>query len=44
MQDNLALMVDMVRQRRYTFLEVTVAVFVVAETLLFVAQLLLARK
>ena len=43
-QDNLALMVDMVRQRRYTFLEVTVAVFVVAETLLFVAQLLIARK
>jgi len=39
-QDNLALMVDMIRQRRYTFLEVTVAVFVVAETLLFVAQLL----
>jgi uncharacterized Rmd1/YagE family protein len=43
-QDNLALMVDMVRQRRYTFLEVTVAVFVAVETLLFVAQLLLARK
>jgi uncharacterized Rmd1/YagE family protein len=39
-QDNLVLMVDMIRQRRYTFLEVTVAVFVVAETLLFVAQLL----
>jgi uncharacterized Rmd1/YagE family protein len=38
-QDNLALMVDMIRQRRYTFLEVTVAVFVVAETLLFVAEL-----
>ena len=43
-QDDLALMVDMVRQRRYTFLEVTVAVFVVAETLLFVAQLLLGHK
>jgi len=43
-QDNLALMVDMVRQRRYTFLEVTVAVFVVAETLLFFAELLLGRK
>lgn len=42
-QDNLALLVDIVRQRRYTILEVTVAVFVVAETLLFVAQLLLQR-
>ena len=42
-QDNLALLVDMVRQRRYTILEVTVAVFVAAETLLFVGQLLLAR-
>jgi uncharacterized Rmd1/YagE family protein len=39
-QDNLALMVDMVRQRRYTLLEVAVAVFVAAETLLFVLQLL----
>lgn len=43
-QDNLALMVDMVRQRRYTFLEVTVAVFVAVETLLFVAQLLLEKR
>jgi uncharacterized Rmd1/YagE family protein len=43
-QDNLALLVDIVRQRRYTILEVTVAVFVVAETLLFVAQLLLGHK
>jgi uncharacterized Rmd1/YagE family protein len=39
-QDNLALMVDMVRQRRYTLLEATVAVFVAVETLLFIAQLL----
>jgi uncharacterized Rmd1/YagE family protein len=39
-QDNLALMVDMVRQRRYTLLEVTVTVAVVVETLLFIAQLL----
>jgi uncharacterized Rmd1/YagE family protein len=39
-QDNLELMVDMVRQRRYTLLEATVTVFVVVETLLFVAQLL----
>jgi uncharacterized Rmd1/YagE family protein len=43
-QDNLALLVDMVRQRRYTILEVTVAVFVVAETLLFVGQLLMSRR
>jgi uncharacterized Rmd1/YagE family protein len=42
-QDNLALMVDMVRQRRYTFLEVTVAVFVAIETLAFIAQLLVGR-
>jgi uncharacterized Rmd1/YagE family protein len=40
-QDNLALLVDIVRQHRYTILEVTVAVFVVTETLLFFAQLLL---
>jgi uncharacterized Rmd1/YagE family protein len=43
-QDNLALMVDMVRQRRYTFLEVTVAVFVVAETVLFVLELVLGHR
>jgi uncharacterized Rmd1/YagE family protein len=43
-QDNLALLVDIVRQRRYTILEVTVAVFVVAETLLFFAQLLFERR
>lgn len=42
-QDNLALLIDMMRQRRFTILEVTVAVFVVFETLLFVAQLLLGR-
>jgi required for meiotic nuclear division protein 1 len=42
-QDNLALLVDLVRQRRSNFLEVTVAVFVVAETLLFLGQLLLGR-
>jgi uncharacterized Rmd1/YagE family protein len=39
-QDNLALMVDMVRQRRYTLLEIAVAIFVGVETLLFLAQLL----
>ena len=43
-QDNLALLVDMVRQRRSIALEVVVAVFVVAETLLFVGQLLLERR
>jgi len=43
-QDNLALLVDMVRQRRYTLLEVTVAVFVVFETLLFLGQLLLEHR
>jgi uncharacterized Rmd1/YagE family protein len=43
-QDNLALMVDMVRQRRYTLLEIVVAVFVVAETILFVLELLLGHK
>jgi required for meiotic nuclear division protein 1 len=43
-QDNLALLVDLVRQRRSVFLEVTVAVFVVAETLLFLGQLLLEHR
>ncbi len=43
-QDNLALMVDMVRQRRFTMLEVVVAVFVALETLLFIGQLLLQRR
>ena len=43
-QDDLALMVDMVRQRRFIFLEVVVAVFVVVETLIFVAQLLLQHR
>lgn len=40
-QDNLALMIDMLRQRRFEFLEVVVAVFVTLETLAFIAQLLL---
>jgi len=43
-QDNMALMVDMARQRRFEVLEVVVAVFVALETLLFIAQLLLAHK
>jgi uncharacterized Rmd1/YagE family protein len=43
-QDDLALMVDMVRQRRYTLLEVAVAVFVGVETLLFLAQLIFGHK
>jgi uncharacterized Rmd1/YagE family protein len=43
-QDNLALMVDMARQRRFEFLEIVVAVFVALETLLFIGQLLLQRK
>jgi uncharacterized Rmd1/YagE family protein len=43
-QDNLALMVDMARQRRFELLEVAVAVFVALETLLFIGQLLLHLK
>jgi len=43
-QDNLALLVDMVRQRRFIFLEVAVAVFVGVETLLFLGELLLGKK
>ena len=43
-QDNLALLVDMIRQRRYTILEVTVAVLVAAETLLFVWEFLLTHR
>lgn len=43
-QDNLALMVDMARQRRFEFLEIIVAVFVTLETLLFLEQLLLGRR
>jgi uncharacterized Rmd1/YagE family protein len=43
-QDNLALMVDMARQRRFEVLEIIVAVFVTMETLLFLGQLLLAHK
>jgi hypothetical protein len=36
-------MVDMVRQRRFIFLEVVVAVFVVVEALAFLGELLLRR-
>jgi required for meiotic nuclear division protein 1 len=43
-QDNLALMVDMVRQRRLIQLEVAVAVFVAAELLVLVGQVLLGWK
>jgi uncharacterized Rmd1/YagE family protein len=43
-QDNLALMVDMARQRRFEFLEIAVAVFVALETILFIAQLLLMHR
>jgi uncharacterized Rmd1/YagE family protein len=43
-QDNMALMVDMVRQRRFIFLEVAVAVFVGVETLLFLEQILLGKR
>jgi uncharacterized Rmd1/YagE family protein len=43
-QDNLALLVDMVRGRRTILLEVAVAVFVAAELLLLVGQLLLERR
>jgi uncharacterized Rmd1/YagE family protein len=43
-QDNLALMVDMVRQRRFILLEIAVAVFVAAELLVLVGQVLLGWK
>jgi uncharacterized Rmd1/YagE family protein len=43
-QDNLALMVDMVRQRRLILLEVAVAVFVGAELLVLVGQVVLGWK
>ncbi|HEY8089033.1 MAG TPA: RMD1 family protein [Polyangiaceae bacterium] len=43
-QDNLALLVDMVRQRRFILLEVVVTVFVVFETLIFLGQLLLDHR
>jgi uncharacterized Rmd1/YagE family protein len=43
-QDNMALLVDMARQRRFEFLEIVVAIFVALETLLFIGQLLLQRK
>jgi uncharacterized Rmd1/YagE family protein len=43
-QDNMALLIDMARQRRFEVLEIVVAVFVALETLLFVGQLLLHWK
>jgi uncharacterized Rmd1/YagE family protein len=43
-QDNLELMVDLVRQRRFILLEVTVAVFVGAELLVLLGQLLLGWR
>jgi uncharacterized Rmd1/YagE family protein len=43
-QDNLALMVDMVRQRRLILLEVAVVVFVFAELLVLVGQVVLGWK
>jgi uncharacterized Rmd1/YagE family protein len=43
-QDNLELMVDLVRQRRFILLEVLVAVFVGAELLVLLGQLLLGWK
>ena len=42
-EDKLAA-VDIIRQRRFILLEVVVAIFVVVETLIFVAQLLLSRR
>jgi len=43
-QDNLALMVDMVRQRRLILLEVAVVVFVAAELVVLVGQVVLGWK
>jgi uncharacterized Rmd1/YagE family protein len=43
-QDNLTLMVDMVRQRRLILLEVAVAVFVGAELIVLVGQVLLGWR
>jgi uncharacterized Rmd1/YagE family protein len=43
-QDNLALMVDIVRQRRLILLEVAVAVFVGAELIVLVGQVLLGWR
>ena len=43
-QDNLALLVDMVRQRRLILLEVAVVVFVAAELLVLVGQVVLGWK
>ena len=43
-QDNLELMVDLVRQRRFILLEIAVAVFVAAELLVLIGQVLLGWK
>ena len=43
-QDNLALMVDLVRQGRYIVVEIAVAVFVAAELVILVFQVLLGLK
>jgi len=43
-QDNLELMVDMLRQRRLILLEIAVAVFVAAELLVLVGQVLLGWR
>ncbi|MDP9150139.1 MAG: RMD1 family protein, partial [Myxococcota bacterium] len=43
-QDNLALMVDLVHQRRFILLEIAVTVFVAAELLILVAQIVLGWK
>jgi uncharacterized Rmd1/YagE family protein len=43
-QDNLELMVDLVRQRRFIILEIAVVVFVAAELLVLVGQVILGWK
>jgi uncharacterized Rmd1/YagE family protein len=43
-QDNLELMLDMVRQRRFILLEVAVVVFVAAELLVLIGQVLLGWR
>jgi required for meiotic nuclear division protein 1 len=43
-QDNLELMVDLVRQRRFILLEIAVVVFVAAELLVLIGQVLLGWK
>jgi uncharacterized Rmd1/YagE family protein len=42
-QEDLALLVDMVRQRRSFAVEIAVAIFVAVETLLFLGQILVSR-